>query len=497
MWQAKQMEGFVELESDYARLLKCVDGTKWSSHIVVPETGDIWTSLKKAIPEFFAPKATINFVCPADGGTAVIEFPANSTEKDIEGNLQINRRNFFDVTEELCFKLKKGQLNQITQKRDVAVSYATKSIIDNIKNLCEASSVKLGKVTTLPESLFGSLRRQFGNLGNNVNLCIQIGFSKVYIIIFKGAEIISVRTLLTGSLRELESVLFAGYSLVREEARAMISGHHPNPVPAILDTIKENRLDLITHLGGIFAELRTKKLLTQESKVYLSYNVIDEPALTQMIGDRFDIPVQIITGMEADESGEKYEDYPATWLCGASDALVSNLVPPVKVNIGSLFFNPVTAVIVAIAVTCIPYPMLQNKKSAISNELAELKKKHEPIEQLVKDFKAQAERQTKLVALASQINTDIEKRGISARIARHVTENLPESTRLEVLEVNYKEAKLKVVGYTIDPESALQYLDRIKECDELTKPEIVISDLESRRIKFTITALIGDGKGRK
>ena len=491
------MEGFVELESDYARLLKCVDGTKWSSHIVVPETGDIWTSLKKAIPEFFAPKATINFVCPADGGTAVIEFPANSTEKDIEGNLQINRRNFFDVTEELCFKLKKGQLNQITQKRDVAVSYATKSIIDNIKNLCEASSVKLGKVTTLPESLFGSLRRQFGNLGNNVNLCIQIGFSKVYIIIFKGAEIISVRTLLTGSLRELESVLFAGYSLVREEARAMISGHHPNPVPAILDTIKENRLDLITHLGGIFAELRTKKLLTQESKVYLSYNVIDEPTLTQMIGDRFDIPVQIITGMEADESGEKYEDYPAVWLCGASDALVSNLVPPVKVNIGSLFFNPVTAVIVAIAVTCIPYPMLQNKKSAISNELAELKKKHEPIEQLVKDFKAQAERQTKLVALASQINTDIEKRGISARIARHVTENLPESTRLEVLEVNYKEAKLKVVGYTIDPESALQYLDRIKECDELTKPEIVISDLESRRIKFTITALIGDGKGRK
>ena len=491
------MEGFVELESDYARLLKCVDGTKWSSHIVVPETGDIWTSLKKAIPEFFAPKATINFVCPADGGTAVIEFPANSTEKDIEGNLQINRRNFFDVTEELCFKLKKGQLNQITQKRDVAVSYATKSIIDNIKNLCEASSVKLGKVTTLPESLFGSLRRQFGNLGNNVNLCIQIGFSKVYIIIFKGAEIISVRTLLTGSLRELESILFAGYSLVREEARAMISGHHPNPVPAILDTIKENRLDLITHLGGIFAELRTKKLLTQESKVYLSYNVIDEPALTQMIGDRFDIPVQIITGMEADESGEKNEDYPAAWLCGASDALVSNLVPPVKVNIGSLFFNPVTAVIVAIAVTCIPYPMLQNKKSAISNELAELKKKHEPIEQLVKDFKAQAERQTKLVALASQINSDIEKRGISSRIARHVTENLPESTRLETLEVNYKEAKLKLVGYTVDPESALQYLDRIKECDELTKPEIVISDLESRRIKFTITALIGDGKGRK
>lgn len=497
MWQAKDMEGFVELETDYARLLRCNDGKNWSSQIVIPETGDIWTSLKKAIPEFFAPKATLNFVCPANGGTVVLEFPSNSTDKDIEANLQINRRDLFDVTEDLCFKLTKGLVNQVTQKRDVTVSYATKSVIDNIKSLCAASSAKLGKITTLPDSLFGALRRQFGNLGNNVNICIQIGFSKVYIIIFRGAQIISVRTLLTGSLRELESVLFAGYSLVREEARAMISGHHPNPMPAILDTIKENRLDLITHLGGIFAELRTKKLLTTDSKVYLSYNVIDEPTLTQMIGDRFDIPVQIITGMESNENGEKYEDYPAAWLCGASDALVPNLIPPVKINIGNLIFNPVTTVIVAVAMSCIPYPIIQGKKAVLNNELEELRKKHAPIEQLLKDFKTEAERQTKLVALASQINSDIEKRGISSRIARHITENLPESTRLETLEVNYKEAKLKLVGYTVDPESALQYLDRIKECDELTKQEIVISDLESRRIKFTITALIGDGKGRK
>ncbi len=497
MWQAKELEGFVELENDYARLLKCTNGTGWSSKIVVPETGDIWTSLKKAIPEFFAPKATINFICPANGGTTVMEFPANSTDKDIESNLQINRRDFFDITEELCFKLNKGLVNQVTQKRDVVVSYVTKSIIDNIKSLCAASSAKLGKITTLPDSLFGSLRRQFGNLGNNVNICIQIGFSKVYIIIFRGAQIISVRTLLTGSLRELESVLFAGYSLVRDEARAMISGHHPNPMPAILDTIKENRLDLITHLGGIFAELRTKKLLTTDSKVYLSYNVIDEPNLTQMIGDRFDIPVHIITGMESDENGEKYEDYPAAWLCGASDALVPNLIPPIKINISSLIFNPVTTIAVAVAMSCIPYPVIQGKKAAISNELEELKKKHAPVEQLINEFKTESERQTKLVALASQINSDIEKRGISSRLARHVTENLPESTRLETFDVNYKQAKVSIVGYTVDPESALQYLDRIKECSDLSKAEIVISDLESRRIKFTITALIGDGKGRK
>ena len=48
-----------------------------------------------------------------------------------------------------------------------------------------------------------------------------------------------------------------------------------------------------------------------------------------------------------------------------------------------------------------------------------------------------------------------------------------------------------------DAESALLYLDRVKACNELANPEIIISDLETKRIKFTITALIGDGKGRK
>ena len=102
-----------------------------------------------------------------------------------------------------------------------------------------------------------------------------------------------------------------------------------------------------------------------------------------------------------------------------------------------------------------------------------------------------------MVNLAKEINTDIEKRGISSRIARSLTEDLPISTRLENFQVDYISGKITVIGYTVDAESAIRYLDTVKSCDELSKAEIVISDLESRRIKFTITALIGDGKGRK
>ena len=497
MWQPKQKQGFVELEADYARLLKNEDGIKWSSEIVTPD-GDIWTALKKAIPNFFPPKATLNFVCPADGGTLIFEFPSNLTDKEIEGNLQVNRKNFFNEAEELYFKLKKGNVNAVTQKRDITTSYVKVSTIENIKNLCLASSVELGKITTLPDSLFGALKRQYNQtFGNEVNICIQIGFSKVYIIIFKGNDILSVRTLLTGSLRELENILFTGYSLVRNEARLMISGRHKEPVPAILDTIKENRLELITHLGGIFAELRTKKLLDQKSKVYLSYNIIDEPMLTTMISDRFDIEVNVVTGLESDEKCDKYEDFPAIWLCGAVNPDVPNLIPPKKISIGNLFYNPISAILIAVLVTAVPYPLLKKQEADISKELNELKVKHQPVEQLLKTFKEKAEYQIKLVNLAREINSDIEKRGISSRIARSLTEDLPISTRLENLYVDYKSGKLTVIGYTVDAESAIRYLDTVKACDELTKAEIVISDLESRRIKFTITALIGDGKGRK
>ncbi len=496
MWQAKTTEGFVELENDYARLLKNVDGTKWSSLVVTPE-GDIWSALKKAIPSFFPPKASLNFICPSNGGTLVFEFPSDLTDKEIEGNLQVNRKNFFNEAGELFFKIKKGNVNQVTKKREITVSYITTSTVENIKNLCETVSVKLSKITTLPDSLFGALKRQYADHGKEVNICIQIGYSKVYIIIFKGDEILSVRTLLTGSLRELESILFAGYSMNKDEARLMISGRHQQPVPAILDTIKENRLDLITHLGGVFAELRTKKLLDPKSQVYLSYNVIDEPMLTSMISERFDINVNIITGLENDEKCEKYEDYPAAWLCGAYNQTVPNLIPPKKISIGNLFYNSVSAIIIAAVMTALPYPILNNQKQSIANELKALQEKHKPIEEMLNEFKNLNDYQGKLVNLAKEINSDIESRGISSRIARHLTENLPVSTRLENLKVDYKAGKMTVVGYTVDAESALRFLDNIKSCDELTKAEIVISDLESRRIKFTITALIGDGKGRR
>ena len=133
----------------------------------------------------------------------------------------------------------------------------------------------------------------------------------------------------------------------------------------------------------------------------------------------------------------------------------------------------------------------------IVNELEKLKVESFEKEKLLSDYKDLDLKSEKLKELTKSINDDIEKRGISSKIARALSENLPQSTRLEKIDVDYKTGRISIVGYTIDAESALLYLDRVKACKELTNPEIIISDLETKRIKFTITALIGDGKGRK
>lgn len=497
MWRAKQNIGFVEIESDYARLLKNEDGIKWTSLIVTPET-DIWSTLKKAIPSFFAPKTVLNFVCPVDGGTLVFEFPSNISDKDIEGNLQVNRRNLFNEAEELYIKLKRGSENLSTQKTDITASYLKLSTIENIKNLCLEINYRLGKISTLPDTLMGAIFRQFKNtLEKEVNICIHLGYSKVSIIIFRKNEILSVRTLLTGSLKELESVLFSGYSLSKEDARLIISGQYSQPVDAILETIKENRLDLITHLGGVFAELRTKKLLDQNSKIYLSYNIIDEPQLAHMIGERFDIKVNVITGMEEDEKCEKYEDYPACWLCGSDNINIQNLIPPKRISVRSFVFNPTSAILIAVIMTAIPLPILHTQKQNIANTLAKKEIEYSEKETLINSLKEYDLKSENLKALTGPINSDLDNRGISSKIIRHLTEKLPNSTRLENISVNYRQATISIIGYTVDAESALLYLDNVKSCNSLTDPQIVISDLETRRIKFTITALIGNGKGRK
>lgn len=497
MWDKKAKIGFIEIETDYARLLRNKDGKVWSSLIVTQDSVDIWSALSKAIPEFFPEKTELNFICSIDGGSLVFEFPNNLTDQEILGNLQANRKTFFNETEELHFSIKKGSINPTNQKREITVSYIKQSTLDNIKLLCQTIDYKLGKITTLPDSLLGSIHRQYKNIGKEVNICIQIGFSRVNILIFRGNNLISVRTLLTGCLRELESELFTEYSLVREEIRLLISGKHPQPVEVVMNSIRENRLELLTHLGGVFAELRIKKMLDANSQVFLSYDIIDEPMLTGLIADRFDIKVNIITGIEQDENCEKYEDYPVCWLCGSSSNNAVNLIPPKKITFDSLFINPKVVIISSILITILPLPTIYFQRENLIKEVNFLREKQKNVQNIIDDVNSLKTSFAQIESSTKVIQDELSNRGISTRITKHLTENLPEHTRLESLGIDFKTKKLNIVGYTVDAESTLRYLDSIKTCKELNDADIAISDLETRRIKFVITANINYLKNMK
>lgn len=487
MRQSPRAEGFVELEQDFARLLKLADGKKWLSQTVSANDGNLWGALKKAIPGFFAGFNRLNFICSDQGGLRFFDFPQEASKTEILGNLQLKRKEYFNVREELLFKARMGAPRP-DKTREVLVSYLPKQLLTDAQNLCRDCGFSLGRLTTSIDSIVGAFQRQLQRPVVDTCIVLQIGYSHVNIIAVKGQEVLSVRSLLTGSLRELENLLFSGFSLPKADVREIISGIKISGVPAIEDAIKTNRLELMTHIGSIFAELRGKKQISEKSVFYISTSMVEEPQLAMMVSERFGIQVEILSGMQGGESADSPESARAVWLGGSHMPSVANLVPRVSGAAAHLALPPRIAVMAALILAIAPLPFLNIIKMRSEQELRTWQERHRPVEVLEAGFKAATAEQAKLVELANEINADIDRRGFATRLLRHLTEELPEFSRLEKIEVNLKDDRLFVNGYTVDTETALRYLDRVKIFDGIGEPEITIGDVEGRRIKFEITA---------
>ena len=256
-------------------------------------------------------------------------------------------------------------------------------------------------------------------------------------------------------------------------------------------------MELLTHLGGIFAELRMKRLLENTSKVFISYNVINEPSLSELISNRFDINVCPVTGLEEDESCSKDDVYQVSWISGAYFSKVTNLVPPKQIKISEFFFKPINIILLSVFVSLIPLPILMNQKKQLEREFEMLNAEHLKAKGIIQEIEKLKKDKEDFDLVVRDISPDLDNNGISTLLAMHVTECLPESTRLESLDVDLKFNKLELTGYTVDAESVLRYLDNLKKYNEILQPDISITDLESRRIKFVITASIGDLKGNR
>jgi hypothetical protein len=490
MWQSPRADGFVELEQDFARLLKNVGGKKWLCKTVTPDDGNLWGALKKEMPKFFSSSELVNFISSDQGGVRIFDFPHDVSESEIIGNLQLKRKEYFNSREELLFKVRLGQ-PRADKNREVTVSYLTKSLYEQIESCCRETGLQLGKVSTAIDTLLGAFNRQLQRSVADVCVILQVGYSYVNLLAVKGAEIVTARSLLTGSVRELENLLFSGFSLPKSDVWQMLNGSKPVAVQAIEDTIRTNRLELMTHIGSMFAELRSRKLLTDKSVFYICSSFTEEPQLGMMISERFGISVETLSGLQGNETVESAQDAKGVWLAGSSLPTAANLVPPVSRTAIHLAIPARLAVVAALVLAAAPLPFLNIIKMRSEKELQVWKERHLPIEALENDFKTAAAEQDRLVTLAKEITADIDRRGLATRLTRHLTEKLPPYSRLENLEISLKDNKLSLTGYTVDTETALRYLDTVKSFVELDEPEITVGDLESRRIRFDISAPIG------
>lgn len=487
MRQSPRVEGFVELEQDFARLLKMADGKMWLSKTVPAINGDLWGALQKEVPSFFTGFNQLNFICSDQGGVRFFDFPQEASETEIQGNLQLKRKEYFNVREELLFKTRLSAPRP-DKAREVLVSYLPKQLLTDAKNLCTDCDFLFGRLTTSIDSMVGAFQRQLQRPVAETCIILQIGYSHVNIIAVKNQEILSVRSLLTGSLRELENLLFSGFSLPKEEVWQIISGNKMSGVPAIEDAIRTNRLELMTHIGSVFAELRGKKQISEKSVFYISPSMVEEPQLAMMVSERFGIQVEILSGMQGDELADSPESTRTVWLSGSRMPTVANLVPPTSRAAAQLTVPPRTALMAALVLAIAPLPFLNIIKKGSEQELRTWHERHRPIEALEAGFKAATAEQTKLAELAKEINADIDRRGFATKLIRHLTEELPQFSRLEKIEVNLKDDRLFVNGYTVDTETALRYLDRVKLFEDIGELEITFGDVESRRIRFEISA---------
>ncbi len=490
MLQTSYAEGFIEIEHDFVRFLKIEKGHNWVGKTISTSDTSLWSDLKKEVTDFFHPGTRLNFICSDQGLLRSMEFPKEATEAEIVGNLQLKRKEYFNAREEMLFKVRSSQIANGNNK-DVFVSALPKTILDQSKNLCEETGCRLNRLTTSADALFGAFQRQLQHPVSDTCVILQVGYSRVHLLAVKGLELIAVRSLLTGSLKELENILFAGFSLQKHDVARLLKENVSAGVPAIDDAIRTNRLELMTHIGSLFSELRSKKLLGEKSVFYISNSMIDEPELGLMISERFGVSVEILTGLQNNEFYSSSEDHRSIWLSGASLPSVANLLPVVKKNMTTFSLEPRAAVLAALVLAIAPLPFLNFLKIQTANDLTSWKQKHVPVQTLVDSYAQAAQEQEKLITLAKEITADIDRRGLATRLTRHLTENLPHFTRLEQINVNLKNNRISVTGYTVDTESALRYLDAIKAFAELGEPEITIGDIESRRIKFDISAPLG------
>lgn len=486
MWGKKKTEGFICIDQSCCRLLKLANDKKtWASLSVVNIGSTLKESLINSIKQFFKSGTKVNIVLPDKSRTVFMNFPLALDTQAIIKNLNINKKEYFYTTDDLAYALKRYDNLVNKEQNIVAISYCPKETIDNVIALIKAAGIRIGKLITASDCLLGTLQRQFNNIKNDtVNIVIQIGYSKVVFMITQGFTPLRVEVLFTGNICDLENRLINTFGIEPTEALKAIQDPSTSNYEGAANIVHTDRMELKTRLGGLISELRGTKLLSNESKIYISYPVINEPELSHSISERFDLEVIQLTGLKHNEPIASNDTINHTWLLGTDYKEIPDIYAESIAQAHKWQDTDKLLLIIILICTILPFIVIEYELSNTNKQIIDIQEKYNNILQLKEEMQKVNEEQQKYLSSISNLIEDIKYRGEFTKTIRFMIDSIPSACRLENISFNKQKLEMTISGYALNRETALQYLDKLHALKNFKKIQIFYDEEKNKNIKF-------------
>lgn len=486
MWGIQKTEGYICIDQDYCRLLKLAnDGKTWTSLSVVNVGGSLKENLVNSIKQFFRHKAKVNVVLSDKSRTVFMNFPSNLDEEAIIKNLDLNKKDYFYTTDELAYAIKRHKNPVNREQTTVAISYCPKETIRNLTALYKASGIKMGRLTTASDCLLGTLQRQFPKIKNDtVNLVIQVAYSNVIFMITQGYTPIRVEALFTGNLYDLETRLVNTFGIEPIEALRTIHSPSTSGYDGAANIVNTDRMELITRLGGLISELRGTNLLSNDSKIYVSYPIINEPELSYSVSERFGFEVVQLTGLKENEPISTNDTLNHAWLVGTDYNGIPDIYAENKEHTGHLETKEkLMWVIIAL---CVILPIIITKYELYKTDkgIKDIQANYNEMLQLKEELQNTKEERRQNLNSIKGILKDLDVRGEFTKSLRFMVEKMPEECRLESISFNKQKKETTLSGYALDRETALRDMDILSSLKNFKKIQIFYDEEKINEIKF-------------
>ncbi|MBF0410263.1 MAG: hypothetical protein HQM10_23155 [Candidatus Riflebacteria bacterium] len=473
-------EGIIEIEENYLRFL-IPEGSGWNSHTVQIPNGDVFGTLKKAVPKYLATLMQATVVLWSDVSTRVLPFPVEMSESEILEHLTLKSEDYFSSTAEMIFRLRPlGLIDQ--NNREYLVFSLNKLFFNRLLNTFSEVGCTLNRVTNSLEAVTGRFHQLQSKYGYDASACIiSLGYSQVNMLVLRDGEIIAVRTSITGAVRELEKSLCETLKVKTEKIEEILSGNFAEKDSNTIEIIQQNMRELFARITPFFAFVRSKEKESSKNTLYLSLPCLEIKGLKELLEKSFSIPVKILGETPSGESN-RYD-----WLQGALyNRSISFLTPP-----SPMFKFSVTSKIAwmfTIFFLCVPFGIIRINHDRVKFEIEQMRSKEESSRQFLQSTDAARERYAGMQDVLKIARAEIPNKYSVAYVLAEIAKNAPSNLRISKIDYQPDSGSLSISGVSVDADTALLFWTNLKKLPWFSSPKINFSPGSSLFSKcFTVT----------